>query len=206
MDDTVDIDVRQAGSGSGSQVRLFVAMSLPQGHAQALLDHAALLASTLTDGHVEPDSLHLTWAFLGDVCEDVVPAVIEAVEVAALDIPGATACSIAGVDMFAEGRELGFDVDVELLAMLDAARDRFLDRVAPCAPHLDRRPWRPHVAVLRSAGGVRFSQAAVRSMPAPASATWIASELRLYVSLPASQGHRHRMLHAVPFGASVHGT
>jgi 2'-5' RNA ligase len=93
---------------------------------------------------------------------------------------------------------VGVDVDFELLAVLGAARDEFLLAVAPFAPELDRRAWRPHATVARGRDGVPEGD-----MPMPPATSWITSELQLCASLPAPSGRQHRMLHAVPLGVPV---
>lgn len=197
-------DHHPATSGGGVTLRLFVAMELAPEPAVALARYAGALA----EGHddlrpLASDALHLTWAFLGDVAEEHVPAVARSLEVASSTVPGPTACSVAGVRAYGSGRVLGVEIDVELLTLLDAARDGFLRAVAPYAHGLDQRAWLPHVSVARARGRRTLPAALVDGPPQPPAATWIAPGLALYASLPAPDGRQHRRVHAFDFGAAV---
>ncbi|MCW2923212.1 MAG: 2,3-cyclic phosphodiesterase [Thermoleophilia bacterium] len=191
-------------SGGGVTLRLFAALRVPVEPAAIIADVADALASR-TEGArpVDQRHLHVTWAFLGDVAEEVVPAVASAFEAAAFDVPGPTQCAVTRVVPMAERRVLALEVELDLLATLDAARDRFLDAVAPYAPDLDERGWRPHVSIVRSTDGRPLpADLFGGSYPAPA-ARWVVPELGLFASLPGPSGHQHRALHAVPFGVPV---
>ncbi len=200
-----DVGGRRTASGGGVTLRLFAAMHVSADPARRMVEHVEQALTQLGPAEVlESDSLHLTWAFLGDVTEEVVPAVVAAFEASVADVPGPTACTPTGAETFSGDRVLGLSVDVELLTLLDAARDRFLQTVAPYAPQLDERAWRPHVSVLRTHGQRRLPvHAAASVLPLPAGISWIAPDLRLYASLPAPAGRIHRVLHAVPFGEVV---
>jgi 2'-5' RNA ligase len=144
--------------------------------------------------------MHLTWAYLGRVAEEHLPLVARTLDDAAAEVPGATGCRVQGCAPFGHGRALGAEVDVELLASLDATRDHFLDAAAPYAPELDRRAWRPHVTILRSRDRESLPSTLFADASLPAPVSWIATELRLYASLPGPAGSQHRVLHAAPLG------
>lgn len=194
-------------SGGGVTLRLFAALRIGASAATELhaWAHDALRSAGVPERDatlVDPTQYHVTWAFLGDVVEEHVPAVARAIERAASEVPGPTSCRVVGAGQYGSGRVLGADVDVELLPLLDAARDHLLDTIHPYAPAADERSWRPHVTLIRARGGTRLPDRLLTE-PTPPAAAWIAPELRLLASLPAPGGRAHRVLHAVPFGTTV---
>jgi 2'-5' RNA ligase len=198
------LTVHEAGTGGGTTLRLFTALHVPNAQAEQLFDVADAMSATFEAGRaLDSSTMHLTWAFLGDVAEEYVPVVAQALDAAAIDVPGPTLCTASTYDSFGRGRVLGAEVEVELLAMLDAVRDRFLDSVAPYAPQLDRRAWRPHVSILRASRNETLPEAMFARSALPSPVQWVSSDLRLYASLPSPVGTQHRMLHAVPLGAPV---
>lgn len=186
------------------ELRLFAALNVPMEHAERLADHADGIASELGAGRaVDATTMHVTWAFLGAVAEEYVPAVAKALDSAASEVPGATLCTSSSLASFGSGRVLAVDVEVELYASLGAARDHFLESATPYAPHADRRAWRPHVTILRTGHGSRLRRSEVAGAAHPAPASWVAPELRLYASLPGPAGNQHRLLHAAAFGSPI---
>ncbi len=195
---------RRTASGGGVQLRLFAALHVPREHASALADISEALAGRTSGATAVPvGELHVTWSFLGDVAEEYVPAVASALDSAAFAVPGPTACSLGEPTLLGGGRALTLEVSLDLLAVLDAVRDSFVNAVQAYAPHVDRRPWHPHVTLLRTRTQQSMSRAIEELRLLAPSATWVSPELRLYASLPGPTGHLHKLLHAVPFGAPV---
>ena len=187
-------------------LRLFVALHVPGDQAERLVDRAESIARGDDEVRVpDASTIHVTWAFLGDVDETHLTDVARALDEAAAEVPGPTLCSVGVAETFGAGRALGADVEVELLAPLGAARDSFLGEVARFAPQADHRPWHPHVTFLRTRRSLRRLPSHVREHVGTqvVSGNWVAAELRLYASLPGPAGSQHRVLHAVPFGAHV---
>lgn len=196
--------MHEAGTRQGAQLRLFVAMAVPADPARQFADHARELAAEASCARLtEPTAMHFTFAFLGDVAEEDVEEVVDRLEDVAVEVPGAALCSVARLSTFGAGRVLGLEVDVDLLTVLDAGRDRFLDEIAPVAPRADRRAWRPHVTIVRAPRGSMLPVRIVDDAPPPPAVSWVVPELGLYASLPGPAGHQHRLLHAVPYGARV---
>jgi 2'-5' RNA ligase len=204
MDDTAGAAGKATrGSGGGVSLRLFAALALPQDTAAEIAQVAAGIAERGEAAHaVDARSLHVTLAFLGTVPEDYVPAVAAALDSAAFAIPGPTACSLRGLGAFGRGGSvLGADVELELLTLLDSSRDAFVEAVSPYAPDVDRRPWHPHLALVRAARGSAVPVPTADEVRMLATPTWIAGDLRLYASLPMpGGGTTYRELHAVPLG------
>lgn len=195
---------RQTVSGGGIELRLFAALHVPHEHASVLADIGEALAGCTNGARAIPaEQLHVTWAFLGDVAEEYVPAVASALDGAAFAVPGPTSCSLGEPTVLGGGRALTLEVLPDLLAVLDAARDSFVNAVQSYAPHVDRRPWRPHVTLLRTRSQRSMARAIDQLRSLAPTATWVSPELRLYASLPGPTGHLHRLLHAVPFGTAV---
>jgi 2'-5' RNA ligase len=199
MDEVEDEMAYEVGSGGGVSLRLVAAMPLPAETAHVLADYADALVDMGCIA-TDPTALHVTFAFLGDVAEEHVPMIATALDAAASRVPGATGCAVHGVDAYGSGRALGVDVDVELLAPIAAARDRFIEAVMPYAIGVDRRPWRPHATVARMQGTALLDDV---ELPLPPAASWVAGDLRLYASLPGLAGRQHRLLHAAPLGTGV---
>lgn len=198
------LSVHERPTGGGTRLRLFTALAIPNDTTGVLADYAEAMAGRVEGARaVAKEGMHTTWAFLGNVAEEYVPAVARALDVAAGSVPGPTLCTVAGIAPFGRNRALGVEVDVELLALLDSARDRFLEAVIAYAPDADRRAWRPHVTILRARHGAALPNALIEAPPAPPAVSWVVPELRLYASLPGPAGHQHKVLHAVPFGAPV---
>lgn len=195
---------REQVSGGGVELRLFAALHVPREHARGLADLGEALAERTSGAVAVPvEELHVTWSFLGDVAEEYVPAVASALDAAAFRVPGPTSCTLGEPALLGNGRALTLDVSLDLLAVLDAARDSFVDAVQAYAPHLDRRPWRPHVTLLRTRSESSMHRAVEELRHHAPAATWVSPELRLYASLPGPTGRLHKLLHAVPFGTPV---
>ncbi|MCB0879688.1 MAG: hypothetical protein KDC46_12015 [Thermoleophilia bacterium] len=188
-------------SGGGVLLRLYAALPVTQPAAGRARDWAERLAAGVPDAQVADEhDLHVTFGFLGDVAEEYVPAVASALDAAAFSVPGPTSCTVDGVEPFGGGRVLGATIDVDLHAVLDSARDRFIDSVRPYAPHVDQRAWRPHLSLVRVPRGTALPNVRGAAALPDERIGWIAPELRLYASLPAPGGSVHRVLHAVPLG------
>jgi 2'-5' RNA ligase len=195
---------RTTASGGGVALRLFAALPVPSAHTSTLADLGEALAERATGAVAVPaEKLHVTFAFLGDVAEEYVPAVARALDDAAFTVPGPTSCTLGEPAVLGNGRALTVDVSLDLHAVLDCARDSFVDAVQAYAPSADRRPWRPHVTLLRTRTEQSMSRAIDGLRDLVPNATWVSPELRLYASLPGPTGHLHKVLHAVPFGTPV---
>lgn len=123
-------------------MRAFVAIVLPG----ALLDAVAALQDGLPGRLVPEENLHLTLAFLGDVEEDGLQAVHEALSGLRLDAP---LLKLTALDVF-EGRkpQLAFAA-VARTAALEAAQRAVAQAVRGAGIDLRRERFRPHVTLTR---------------------------------------------------------
>ncbi len=191
----------QTRTGGGAALRLFAALEVPAGMQRTLADLAEGASDSTDDARaLAAEQLHVTFAFLGNVSEDYVPAVASALETAAASVPGAIACTLGEPALLGGGRALALDVTLDLHAVADAARDAFVDAVRTYAPGLDDRAWRTHLTVARTR--TRPSERTLEVLERGlVERTFVSPELRLYASLPGPTSRIHKVLHAVPFGA-----
>ncbi len=182
----------------GEQVRVFVALDLPQ-HAKETLEAAASdLRNTLPAGirWVQPAGIHLTLKFLGDVDSNMVGPLLEA-------MTGATApatqrpfdLKLSGLGMFPSEREprvlwAGINGDLAALNDLQQSVDRAISALG-FAP--ERRPFRPHLTLGRVRDQVwpadrRRIGSLISQARLPDSPPWQVSEVHLIKSNLTPQG------------------
>ncbi len=191
-------------SGGGVALRLFAALHVPGEHARRLARLSETIAARTAGARPTPvDELHVTYAFLGDVSEEYVPAVARALDAAAFKVPGATSCWLGEPVAMGDGRALTIEVSLDLLAVLDSARDAFLDSVLAYAPDVDRRAWHPHVTLLRTRSEGATARALASLRESAPTGSWVSPDLRLYASLPGPSRRLHKVLHSVPLGSPV---
>jgi len=168
-------------------VRLFAAVYPPV----SAVDHLVTFVSALRVGVASaagvntrlarPDTLHVTVAFLGDVADERLDAVTEALG-RAVTGPAPSVC-LAGGGRFGRGKFTvlwtGLDGDVDALRGLAGAARRSLKKAR--LPYDDRRPWKPHVTIARP--GDRLDRAEVEADRAALAGyrgpTWPAAEVVL---------------------------
>lgn len=98
------MDRRLSKSGASPPVRTFLAVDLPPDVKETLIRLTGELAPVERALKiVNPDAMHVTVRFLGNVDADRVPLVCEAAEMAAADIAPFT-LSLAGLGTFPDGR------------------------------------------------------------------------------------------------------
>ena len=133
------------------KVRTFVCVELPGEERERLgRVQASLKRHRARVSWPAADNLHLTLAFLGDVDEARIPAVVEAVSRAAAAVGPIDAAVSApgGFPSLARPRVLwvGLTGDVDALASLQAAVARELEAAGFA---LDRKPFKPHLTLGR---------------------------------------------------------
>ncbi len=144
------------------QLRLFIAVELPGNVRQLIGECIGELKQALptTLKWVQPQSVHLTLKFLGNVTEGQVPATIEALKT--LSIFGRVVSLQTGsLGCFPHSRSprviwLGLEGDLEDLAQLQ----RYVkDTMASLDYRREDRPFKPHLTLARSRDKVNHSMA-----------------------------------------------
>ncbi len=133
-------------------MRLFVALDLPPGAKDMLITLQKRLIQTSMQGRpAQPENLHITLQFLGDVPDHHAPQVCEAME-KALKGQIAPQVFISGVGVFV--RSTGDTVFAQLDGDLKAVSQLQQSVVAALKPlgfRADNRPFTPHVTLFRNA-------------------------------------------------------
>jgi RNA 2',3'-cyclic 3'-phosphodiesterase len=133
-------------------VRLFVGIELPGEAKDELAGLIERLHGAAPDAKWVPrDNLHCTLSFLGEVAEERIAPIEDALGAAVADVGGPIGTSLAGIGAFPSARRARV-----LWAGLedgDSALARTAERVASALePHgfaRDRRAWTPHLTLAR---------------------------------------------------------
>ena len=183
-------------------MRLFVAIDVPEEwrrEAATALDRlGAACGAALRP--VDPERMHVTVRFLGEV----EPAAAEALtaSIAAASV-GACSLGLAPAGTFG-GRSgprvvwLGIDAEPGCLDGMRAAVDRAVDGTLDASGG-GEQPWRPHLTLARvrdraSAEERRTIEAVVASLPVPEARRFEATTVALYRSHLGSAGPRYELL------------
>jgi RNA 2',3'-cyclic 3'-phosphodiesterase len=182
--------VTTPGSVTGDErLRLFCALRLPDD----ILDHIVEWQSEhLRDGRIVPrEHLHVTLAFLGGRPAGELPAITAALEAAARE---------AGELVFSP-RRYRETRSVGMLVLDDEAKEgaRLAGRLFDGLEELgvyerERRPWLPHVTVLR------FRTAPKLEAPMPELGTFSPSDAAVYISRLRPSGAQYDVLASVALG------
>ncbi len=129
-------------------IRAFVAIPLPPDVVGALV---AAQAGLPAGRAVEPDTLHLTLAFLGERPEPVVEDVHFALE--AIRAPG-FALRLARLGVFGEGRPRVLFAEVDPEPQLSQLREKVVQAARGAGLRLERARYRPHVTLARFGPGL----------------------------------------------------
>jgi 2'-5' RNA ligase len=184
-------------------VRLFVALEVPEAVRREVARRMAGVRDRLPQARwVEPDKIHLTLVFLGEVGEDRVPGLVTALRQAfAPYAPMPLRLSEAGT--FPPGRParvawLGLDAPDELASLqADAVRAA----VAAVGHEPEDRPYRAHVTLARCASPWRRDaiDKFVAAFPGETGQPWVADHGVLMESKLSPKGARYRVVEALPF-------
>ncbi|HEU0303869.1 MAG TPA: RNA 2',3'-cyclic phosphodiesterase [Gaiellaceae bacterium] len=172
-------------------MRLFCALTLPADVRDALVEwqRESLRSAARM---VEPRNLHVTLAFLGHRPVGEVEGVAEALRAAARSLSGSIRLSPL---RYRETRSVAMLVlsdDEERAGRLARDLHGRLERMGAYEP--EKRPWLPHVTVLRYRTPPRLRP------PLPDLAPFSPSGAAVYHSVLARGGARHEVLESVPLG------
>ena len=176
---------------AGERLRLFCALRLPD---DILGEVVRWQQEHLTSGRVVPrDNLHATLAFLGSTARDDVGAVVHALREAT-----AAAAPIAfELSGYRETRSVGmltFDDEGGAAAHLAGDLHRRLAEVGVYEP--EKRPWLPHLSVVRFRTRPRLHPAL------PGLGRIVPSDGALYNSLLRSTGAQYVVIETTALGGS----
>ncbi|HEV3478703.1 MAG TPA: RNA 2',3'-cyclic phosphodiesterase [Gaiellaceae bacterium] len=175
--------------GGDERLRLFCALRLPDD----VLDRVEpWQAEHLREGRIVPrEHLHLTLAFLGRRPAADLPAITAALEAAARR----TGEIVFAARRYRETRSVG------MLVLDDAEEEgrRLAERLfdgleALGVYHREKRPWLPHVTVLR------FRQPPRLRPPVPDLGTFSPSDAAVYISRLRPSGAQYEVLESVALG------
>jgi len=171
------------------RLRLFCALRLPD---DVLDDIVVWQSEHLCEGRIVPrEHLHVTLAFLGGRPAAELPAITAALEAAARE---------AGEMVFSprryrETRSVGMLVLDDETKEGDRVAGRLFDGLEQLGVYeRERRPWLPHVTVLR------FRTAPKLEAPVPELGTFSPSDAAVYISRLRPSGAQYDVLESVALG------
>lgn len=146
---------------------------------------------------LEPEALHLTLAFLGDVAEREVSDLEDAIYAATEGDSGPLDLIARGIGAFpneAKARVLWAGVDGEL-ARLGALRERLMGELLSAGFEVDDKRFRPHITLAR----LRWPQPVPPNLPLIGEfGEWTADEVQLIESRLHASGARYVVRADVP--------
>jgi 2'-5' RNA ligase len=177
--------------GVGEHLRLFCALRLPSEVVEALVSWQAVRLAGAGRRIVGCEQLHVTLAFLGRRPDEDVAAVARELRAAA----AAAAAPTLVVRRYRETRSVGMlvcDDEGRLATALAADLHGRLERLG--VYERERRPWLPHVTV------VRFRQRPRLEPPLPELGPFVTSEAAVYMSVLRPSGAQYSILESVGIG------
>jgi 2'-5' RNA ligase len=177
--------------GGDERLRLFLALRLPESVVETLTAwQARELRSAERVRVVAPDHLHVTLAFLGARPADELPAILDVLARAA----GAAEPAPLGVDGYRETRSVGMLTLRDDTGAATGLAERLHEDLAALGVYRpERRPWLPHVTVVRFRERPRFR-------PAVPEAEWVSSDAAAFLSRLHPSGARYEVLNSFRLG------
>lgn len=177
-------------------MRLFIGIRVPPEIRESLMALWSSLPEPPTGLRMDRlESLHLTFAFLGDVSAQPQEA-LERLIVRAVERPPKGSFSITRFESFPPKKPtlLTARLHEEGALTWKPFVERLRDMVSVAAPHVDRKPWIPHITMARSAKG---SSLPAWSSPIPP-ISWKPTNISLILSKPGPAGSIYTDLHVFP--------
>jgi 2'-5' RNA ligase len=175
----------------GERLRLFVALLLPDEAVARLAEWQALeLPERPGLRIVPPENLHVTLAFLGNRPAAELDSITEAVRASARGEP-----PVFEPGRYRETRSVGMIVLGDEERRAGTLAERLFDRLEALRIYEpERRPWLPHVTVVRFRARPRLSP------PLPELGGVVSSEMAVMISRLHPGGARYEVLESVPVG------
>ena len=192
-------------------MRVFVALSISQAAKLTLKTALGDLAALVPSGvrWADPEGLHLTLKFLGDVEPALVNDIAEIIRQSAKTVLPFQV-QLSGLGMFPNARRprvlwAGLQGDLEPLQELQAKLE---DGMAALGFSRERRPFSPHLILGRIREQLpdairRHIAEAISAVTMPASELWLVESAYLVRSHLAPEGATYSALTGAPLGGSV---
>ena len=182
----------------GGRLRLFLGLPLPEDARERLVRWQSEALAGLRDTRLVPrENLHITLAFLGGRPAEDVAAIVGAMRAAATNVEPPRLVA----ERYRETRSVGMvvltDEDARARRLAEGLSER-LERLR--VYEAERRPWLPHVTVLRFRRPPRLR-------PDPPDLGIVSpSEVALYHSLLRRMGAQYEIRESVPLGGQTRWT
>jgi 2'-5' RNA ligase len=195
-------------TGRGNQVRVFVALDLTPNDKVRLTDTITHLQQSIASGvrWVDPQGIHLTLKFLGNIDAGLVDGVQQAMSRASRD-SRRFGLSLSELGVFPNDREprvlwAGVSGDLDSLGTIQMRVEEELSQLG--FPR-ERRPFSPHLTLGRVRDGVSTNQRnhvgrTMSSTPLPPGDVWEVTEIHLIRSTLTPQGARYTSMGSQPLG------
>ncbi len=190
-------------------MRTFISAGIPEEARERLASFLSHLRAMDLEKlrWVQPEAMHLTLKFLGEIDQDKVRPVLLAMKESCKGT-SPLELSTGGLGCFPNRRSpqvvwLGLEGDMEALTELHAKLDGELHRTADLP--LENRPFRPHLTLARVRRGATEAERrqiweSIESTPPPQTITWQVSQLSLVHSTLLPQGPQYRTLGSATLG------
>lgn len=194
----------------GGAIRAFVAVGISAAAREQLAGAAGRIRERIPEGiqWANPDGMHLTLKFLGNLPASAVAPLLDVLAPAAGRRP--FRLELAGLGAFPHRRRprvlwAGVGGDLEALAGLQAAAD---GAIAGLGYPPERRRFAPHITLGRPRRGLSDAQlsrigAAVYSVAPPLPAGWRVTSVELMQSELRPSGARYTMLGSAALGGAA---
>jgi 2'-5' RNA ligase len=194
--------------GPDETVRIFIALSIPQDAKDVLAETIRQLRSVIPSGvrWVDPQGIHLTLKFLGNVNSSVVNDILDAMKAASENYEGTKfSLSLANLGLFPNDKHprvlwAGTEGDLDSLGALHVVVDEAVSRLRFSR---EKRPFRPHLTLGRvqdrvpQGGARRFIGEAVVKSQLPTTPAWEVDRIHLIRSSLTPQGATYTSLGSV---------
>jgi len=190
----------------GGYVRAFIAIDVPSAARQIMAGAIRELADQVPGSvrWVEPQGIHLTLKFLGDIPAQDTADILAALKSPVQQVP-AFSLQLAGLGMFPNARRprvvwAGVDGQLEALANLQQCVEGVLSEMNYAT---ERQTFSPHLTLGRvreriSPGARRRIIQTMSSASIQTSDPWLVEEIRLFRTTLTPQGSIHTSMGVVP--------
>ncbi|PZO88805.1 MAG: RNA 2',3'-cyclic phosphodiesterase [Micavibrio aeruginosavorus] len=171
-------------SGEG-KVRLFTALDVPG----ALRDKIVALPKVKLDFQriTNPHDFHITLRFLGEVDQNLIPDIEDALD--GMRKPAPFGVEVSGLGMFEKKRQCILYAAVQSVKKLSLLTDGITQKMEPLGLTFEKRAYMPHVTLARLRSTKNAEEYAKR-YGRDIHASWQAKEFHLMRSASAEEGEK----------------